>query len=93
MNFRIEGLEELQAAFTRGAEALKSLEGEIRVTFDPDDESSVEAEIRRVWALIDQRVGRDASNKLVAPIVKEMKERYAAHIREQAREAREHPSQ
>jgi hypothetical protein len=92
MTVRIEGLEQLQGEL-EGLRALERLEGELKISLDLDDERSIETEIRRVSALIDERIAPYGSSKLVASVVRKMKERCVTHVREQVREAREHPSQ
>ena len=60
-----------------GLRALERLEGELKISLDLDDE----------------RIAPYGSSKLVASVVRKMKERCVTHVREQVREAREHPSQ
>lgn len=58
------------------------------VSFDANDPSSIEAAIHSVNRMVDERLGRYASNPIVEPIIDQMKETYRENLLEKAAEAR-----
>lgn len=87
--FKIEGLDELQKELAQAERALKELDGEIgQVNFDPDDPGSIDGAIASAEQMIDERLGRYANNKLVAPMIDAAKEEFRKAILEEAERAR-----
>ncbi len=69
--------------------ALEELDGELgAVSFDPSDPSSIEQAINQAERLLDDRVGRYASNELVKPLVEQAKEHFRSEILSKAAQAR-----
>ena len=88
MKFEIKGLDKLQRGLREASDALKALDGKIgSVHFNPNDPASVDAAISEVNAMIDDRVAPWKDNALVKQVASGLKERYAAGIRERAKQA------
>lgn len=85
----LKGLDKLQRQLKEAQEILKDLDGDLcTVNFDPSDPSSIEEAVQQVETVIDERIGRYASNPIIEPLAAEMKERYRAEILERASAAR-----
>ena len=86
---KITGLDQITRQIEEAQRALKSIDGELgKVSFDPDDPTTIEAAVSQVNDMIDGRIGEFASNPIIRPMIDEMKERYRAAIIEKAAEAR-----
>lgn len=86
---KISGLDGLGRQLEDAQKALSELDGELgTVNFTPDDPASIEAAIRQIEDIIDERVGQYASNPFVAPLIDGLKEQYREGIIEQAAAAR-----
>lgn len=86
---KISGLDGLSRQLEDAQKALSELDGELgTVKFNPDDPASIEAAIRQIEDIIDERVGQYASNPFVAPMIDGLKEQYREGIIEQAAAAR-----
>lgn len=86
---KIAGLDRLQRELKEAQTALADLDGELgSVTFDPNDPSSIDAAIRTMENVVDNRVGRYASNSIVAPLIEGAKESFREAILEKAAAAR-----
>lgn len=86
---KIQGLDALTKQFDEAQKAIAELDGELGVvSFDPQDPGSIEAAIKEVEATIDAKVGRYASNPIVAPLIDGMKEQYRQGIIDRAAAAR-----
>lgn len=83
-----KGLDRLQKELKEAQRAISELEGEMSVSFDPQEPHSVEAAIQSVNQTIDGRLGKYASNPFVAPIIDGLKESYREGILLKASEAR-----
>jgi len=82
----ITGLDQLQRQVAEAQAAMSMLDGEVaRLKFDPDDPASVEAAVRTMERMIDQKAGRYSSNPIVGPLITKSKEAFAAAIRAKAR--------
>ena len=69
--------------------ALAELHGELgSASFDPNDPQSIENAIQSVSQMIDERVGRYASNPIIGPLIEELKEACHEGLMEKAAEAR-----
>jgi len=87
--FKITGLDRLQKQLKEAEEAFAELDGNIgQVNFDPSDPSSIEAAIKKMESMFDERAGRYSDNPIVGPALAEMKEKYRAAIIEKAAAAR-----
>lgn len=87
--FSISGLGELNRQLTDAQKALEALDGEFgTVNFDPNDPASIEAAILSVESVIDERLVQYASNRIIASLVEEMKEKYREAIVDRASAAR-----
>jgi len=83
------GFEKLARQLENAQKALEDIGGKLgSVTFDPNDPGSIEAAIKAMEAMIDERVGSAASNPIIAPLVTGMKEQYRKAILERAATAR-----
>lgn len=86
---RITGFDKLQRELKEAQEALSALDGEVgRVHFNPDDPASIDGAIKEMEGILDERIGRFASNPIVAPLIEGAKESYRQAILEKAAEAR-----
>lgn len=86
---KITGLDKLQKNLTEAQRALAAIDGDIgRVSFTPDDPSSIQAAIQQMENMIDQKVGQYASNPIVAPLISASKEAYREAILKKAATAR-----
>lgn len=86
---KITGFDKLNSQLEDAQKAISELDGELRyVTFTPDDPASIESAIQQVESIIDERVGRYASNPFVAPLIEGLKEHYREGIIERAAAAR-----
>jgi hypothetical protein len=86
---KITGFDKLSRQLEDAQKAFAELDGELgTVSFTPDDPASIENAIRQVEEMIDDRVGRYASNPFVAPLIEGAKEQYREAIIEKAAAAR-----
>ena len=86
---KITGLDELTRKLEDAQKALKLLDGELgSVSFDPDDPGSIQAAIKRIETMIDERVGNYADNPIISQLIEGMKEKYRQGILERAAAAR-----
>jgi hypothetical protein len=86
---RVSGLDDLARELDEAQKALGSLDGELgSVTFDPDDPASIEAAIKRVELMLDERLSAYSSNAIVGPLIAGLKEKYRDGIIERAATAR-----
>ena len=86
---KITGLDKLTRTLDGAQKAIAAIDGELgAVNFNPNDPGSIEAAIAQMEAMIDERLGDYASNPIVAPMMKGMKERYRDAIIERAAQAR-----
>lgn len=86
---KITGFDKLSRQLEDAQKAFAELDGELgTVSFIPDDPASIENAIRQVEEMIDDRVGRYASNPFVAPLIEGAKEQYREAIIEKAAAAR-----
>lgn len=86
---KMTGFDKLQKELKDAQRALSDLDGELGVVnFNPDDPASIESAINQVSQVIDQRVGRYASNSIVGSLIRQMKEKYREIILQKAAEAR-----
>ena len=82
----ITGFDQLQRELAEAQAALSAMNGEIgKLKFDPADSASVEAAVRTMERLVDDKAGRYASNPIVGPLIAKSKEAFAAAIRAKAR--------
>lgn len=87
--FKITGLSEVSQELETAQKAIAALDGELgTVSFDPNDPSSIEVAIQGMERLIDERLGKYASNTLIGPLTEEMKASYRQSILDKAAEAR-----
>lgn len=85
----ITGLTELTKQLEDAQKALDNIDSEIgAVSFDPNDPATIELAIKKMEALIDNRIRQYSDNPIIAPLVANMKEQYRAGILEQAAAAR-----
>ena len=85
----LKGFDRLQRELEEAQRAMDELDGDIGVVnFDAKDPNSIEVAIQSVSQMIDERIGRYASNQFVAPIIEELKEKYREGILQKAAEAR-----
>ena len=85
----IKGLDQLQKQLHQAQEALRLVEGDLgTVSFDPDDPESIEAAMRQIDALIDERLGDYLQNPIIGPLAEGMKEKYREAVLEQAQAKR-----
>lgn len=83
--FKIEGLDKLQRQLEDAQDAFSKLDGDLgSVSFDPHDPASVERAVQEISRIVDDRVGRYASNPIVGPMVDEMKVKYREAIVQKA---------
>ncbi len=86
MGIEISGLGELQRDLENAKRALQSLDGDLaRVNVDPDDPASIDAAIREVEAIIDEKVRPYRGSQVVDEITANLKERAREYIRRRAR--------
>lgn len=85
----INGLNQLGGQLEDAIKALEALGSELgSVNFNPHDPASIEAAIKQIESVIDDRIGIYASNPIVAPLVEQLKENYRQGIIERADAAR-----
>ena len=85
----ITGFDQLQKQLQVAQEALKRVEGELgTVQFDPNDPESIEAAMRQIDAIIDERLGDYLENPIIGPLSESLKEKYKEAILEQAQAKR-----
>lgn len=86
---KVTGFDKLKKELEDAQCALREMDGELGVVnFNPHDPASIESAVNQVHQIIDQRVGRYASNSIVGPLILQMKEKYRAGILQKAAEAR-----
>ena len=86
---KISGLDQLSRSLQEAQKAIAAIDGELgSVHFDPNDPTSIEVAIAQANAMIDDRIGKYASNPFVAPLVNEMKEQFRNAIVERSAAAR-----
>lgn len=88
MRFEITGLDALQRHLTEAKRAFEALDGKIgAVTIDGSDPASIETAIAHMEQAVDERIQPYQRNALVAKVGADLKERYAAAIRQRGEEA------
>ncbi len=86
---KLTGFDKLQRQLVEAQRAFAALDGELTtVRFDPADPASIETAVQRVEDVIDERVGRYATNPFVAPLIEQAKEQYRQAILNKAEAAR-----
>ncbi|KML70021.1 hypothetical protein [Pectobacterium peruviense] len=91
---KITGLDKLQKNLKEAERALGELDGELGViTFNPNEPSSIEAALQSVDQMIDERLGKYASNPIIGPLADQMKDKYRENILQKATEARLKPEE
>jgi hypothetical protein len=85
---KISGLDTLTKQLEEAEKAIEQLEGELSISFDPNDPASIEAAIQEADAAIDSKAERWAENPLVAQVVCGLKEQYRQVIIDRAAAAR-----
>jgi hypothetical protein len=81
----IKGLDKLTKNLDEAQRALAEIDGELgTVSFNPNDPASIEAAIKDVENLIDQRLGPYSANPVIGPLIDAMKERYRDGIVQKA---------
>ncbi|RFC61849.1 hypothetical protein DYI37_19050 [Fulvimarina endophytica] len=86
---KIDGLDKLGRELKDAEEAFAGMDGEFgTVSFDLQDPASIDAAIQEMERLVDERVGRYASNSLVGPMAEQMKESFRESLLEKAAAAR-----
>lgn len=84
-----KGFDQLQKQLIRAQEALERVDGELgSVRFDPNDPESIEAAMRQIDALIDERLGDYIDNPIIGTLAESMKEKYREALLDQAQAAR-----
>jgi hypothetical protein len=82
-------LDKLAKQLDDAQKALEGLDGQLgSVSFDPNDPASIEAAIKQMESMIDDRIGSSASNLIIGQIIAPMKERYRNGILDRAAAAR-----
>ncbi|WP_208449621.1 MULTISPECIES: hypothetical protein [Burkholderia cepacia complex] len=77
MQIKIGGLDKLKRQLEEVGRAFKLLDGDIaKVSIVPGDPASVQAAIRQMETVIDQKAAPYRGNPLVDPVVKQLKARY-----------------
>ncbi len=85
----VTGFDQLAQQLDDAQKALAALGDELgTVSFDPNDPTSIETAILNMEATIDDRIGEYASNPIIAPLAKQLKEKYREGIIERAAVAR-----
>lgn len=85
---KISGLDALAKTLQDAQAALENLEGELEVSFDPEDPGSIERAIRQSETLVDQRIGQSADNPIVASLAEQTKAHFRQAIIDKAAAAR-----
>lgn len=86
---KIEGLEQFSRNLKELERAMAELDGEIaQLSFNPNDPASIERAIQQMDAAVDARIASYSSNKIVAAIAGEFKEKARQAILERAQAAR-----
>ena len=85
---KISGLDALAKQLDDAQQAMGELEGELSVSFDPNDPASIEAAIQDVEGIIDAKILPWASNALVGQMVAGVKGQYRQAILDRAAAAR-----
>ncbi len=87
--FEMKGFDKLQKELNEVSKAVESLGGEVAtLRFDPDDETSVAAAIRKMEGAIDAKVARYSHNPFVKELASDLKKEYRSEILKQARDAK-----
>ncbi len=85
MDFKLTGLDALQRHLTEVQDAFAGLDGKIgTVAFDPSDAASVEEAVCQMERLIDEKTRPYSGNQTVMDVREDLKQKYAAQIRERA---------
>ena len=85
----LKGLEGLQKTLSEAQKALEAVNGELgTLSFNPEDPGSVEAAIAESERLVDERLGKYATNSIVGPLIIQMKQSFRTAVIEKAAEAR-----
>jgi hypothetical protein len=72
----IAGLDQLQGQLAEAQTAMSALNGEVaKLEFNPDDPASVEAAVRTMKRMVDQKAGRYSSNPIVGSFITKSKKR------------------
>ncbi|SAL86869.1 hypothetical protein AWB74_07877 [Caballeronia arvi] len=81
MQSKIERLDRLTRQLEEASRAFKSLGGELeQITLEPGSQTSVQAAIQQVEAIIDQKAAPYRGNELVDSMVQQLKKRYRDEI-------------
>ena len=87
--FKIEGLDKLQKELDEVSKSLNALSGQVSsLQFDPGNEASVAAAVRKMEASVDAKVARYRNNPFVKELTADIKKQYREEILKQAREAK-----
>lgn len=87
--FKTTGLDEFTKKLEDAAAAIKSLDGDIaKVSFNPNDPSSVEAAVVEMEQTIDTKVAPYRGNKIVESLISKTKEKFRQAIYDRAAKAR-----
>lgn len=85
----IKGLDAFSRSLREAQQALENLHGDLTtVRFDPEDPASIEAAVREMERVIEERVGQHADNPIVAPLVAGAKKQFRQAILDKAAAAR-----
>ena len=85
----MKGLDDLQRTLAEAQRALEAVNGELgTLSFNPEDPESVEAAIIESERLVDERLGKDANNPIVGPLIVQMKDSFRTAVIEKAAAAR-----
>ena len=86
---KISGFDKLQRQLKEAQKALSEVDGKLgEVHFNSEDPASIDGAIKEMERILDERVGRYASNPIVAPLIEGAKESYRQAILEKAAAAR-----
>lgn len=86
---KISGLDKLQKTMADAQKAISALEGDLgHVDFDVNDPASIEAALTSMESIVDERLGRYASNPIIAPMIPKLKDQFREMILAKAAERR-----
>jgi hypothetical protein len=86
---KIEGLDQLSRQFDEAQKGLSQLDDEVgSVRFDPHDPESIEDAVQKVESMIDEKLGTDIENPIIASLAQQMKDKYRDGIIELAATSR-----
>lgn len=88
MRIEIKGLAELQQKLGEFKTVMSRLEGQLgEIQFNPSDPASVDAAIRRMDTLVDERCGDFRNDSWASDVIAKVKRQFAAQVRERAQAA------